>query len=574
MDWAAFRSLHFATQISAVANPFADPDGDGIPNLLEHALGTDPLGPGAGSAAVSLGWRENNAGLVLTYPRGANDVSYRVVASSDLAQGGWGAVDTSAATTDPATGVTSLPLPAPGAASKNFYRLEVSMNDPVTVTFPRADGYRGIWYTLGQFSAHGDKYSGGLGTYTSSHVPMAIYAPAVNKTFFAYGGTRAESERHLLLMLGSYDHTTGEVSRPVIVEDKNGVDDPHDNASLALDEEGHLWMFVSGRNTTRLGSVYRSRRPYSINDWEKRFGGDFAYPQPWWINGKGFVHLYTRYTAGRELYVRNSVDGGTWGTERKLAGFGGHYLVSEAVGTRVIGAFNRHPNGNVDARTDLYYVESLDHGATWRTANGTVLTLPLSNATNPARIRNYASESLLVYLMDITVDANGRPIILYLTSNSAVPAPPPALRTWHVAHWTGSAWVFRPITTSTHNYDTGSIQIDPDGTWRVTGPTEAGPQALGTGGEMAIWTSADQGVTWTKARQLTGGSLLNHTYARRPRNAHPDFHTYWADGNTSTFSPSRLYFTNRAGDKVWRLPYSMTGETAAPLLIPLPTTAP
>ena len=25
----------------------------------------------------------------------------------------------------------------------------------------RADGYRGIWFTLGQFSKHGDKYSGG-----------------------------------------------------------------------------------------------------------------------------------------------------------------------------------------------------------------------------------------------------------------------------------------------------------------------------------------------------------------------------------------------------------------------------
>ncbi len=27
-------------------------------------------------------------------------------------------------------------------------------------------GYRGIWFTLGQFSEGGDKYSGGLGTYT------------------------------------------------------------------------------------------------------------------------------------------------------------------------------------------------------------------------------------------------------------------------------------------------------------------------------------------------------------------------------------------------------------------------
>ena len=48
-----------------------------------------------------------------------------------------------------------------------------------------SQGYRGIWYTLGQVETeYGDKYSGGLGTYTVKHIPMAIYAPQVNKTCF------------------------------------------------------------------------------------------------------------------------------------------------------------------------------------------------------------------------------------------------------------------------------------------------------------------------------------------------------------------------------------------------------
>jgi len=55
---------------------------------------------------------------------------------------------------------------------------------------PKDDGYRGIWFTLGQFSDapygrgswksfwdYGDKNSGGNGTYTAKHVPIAIYAP-------------------------------------------------------------------------------------------------------------------------------------------------------------------------------------------------------------------------------------------------------------------------------------------------------------------------------------------------------------------------------------------------------------
>src|SRR5437016_5745851 len=60
----------------------------------------------------------------------------------------------------------------------------------------RTDGYRGIWFTLGQFSKHGDKYSGGLGTYTANHNPMAVYSPAADKTFFTYGGT-IKGQRHL-----------------------------------------------------------------------------------------------------------------------------------------------------------------------------------------------------------------------------------------------------------------------------------------------------------------------------------------------------------------------------------------
>src|SRR5688572_25643534 len=88
------------------------------------------------------------------------------------------------------------------------------------------DGYRGIWFTLGQRSEYGDKYSGGLATYTANHVPMAIYSKEVNKTFFVYGGAK-QGKRYLLDMVSYYDHARGVVPRPAIVHDKGGVDDPH-----------------------------------------------------------------------------------------------------------------------------------------------------------------------------------------------------------------------------------------------------------------------------------------------------------------------------------------------------------
>lgn len=64
----------------------------------------------------------------------------------------------------------------------------------------RIDGYKGIWYTIGQKSEYGDKYSGGLATYTANHTPVAIYASKVDKTFFVYGGTTSEKDKHLLIM--------------------------------------------------------------------------------------------------------------------------------------------------------------------------------------------------------------------------------------------------------------------------------------------------------------------------------------------------------------------------------------
>ncbi|MCA9438151.1 MAG: hypothetical protein KC978_20365, partial [Candidatus Omnitrophica bacterium] len=75
---------------------------------------------------------------------------------------------------------------------------------------PKADGYKGIWFELGQKGEYGDKYSGGLGTYTAKHRPLAVYSPEANKTFFTYGGER-NRDRHLLIMASYFDHKTGKV---------------------------------------------------------------------------------------------------------------------------------------------------------------------------------------------------------------------------------------------------------------------------------------------------------------------------------------------------------------------------
>lgn len=78
-----------------------------------------------------------------------------------------------------------------------------------------------------------------------------------------------------------------------------------------------------------------------------------------------------------------------------------------------------------------------------------------------------------------------------------------------------------------------------------------------------MWTSRDQGLTWKREKQLTRNSPRNHTYARRPVDAHPGFYALWADGDTIEESPSFLYFATRDG-RVFRLPPQMSGEFARP----------
>jgi hypothetical protein len=120
------------------------------------------------------------------------------------------------------------------------------------------------------------------------------------------------------------------------------------------------------------------------------------------------------------------------------------------------------------------------------------------------------------------------------------------------------------ITTSDHNYDLGSLFIDDDRAWQLIAPTDPGAQAYGTGGQMVVWTSPDQGQSWQRTKTLTHDERFNHSYARQPLHFHRDFAALWAAGNARKESESSLYFTDRAATHVWRLPQRMDADRAKP----------
>ncbi|MBC6491397.1 BNR-4 repeat-containing protein [Flavihumibacter stibioxidans] len=454
------------------------------------------------------------------------------------------------------------------------------------------DGYRGIWYSS---QPSGDeyvyKYSGGLATYPANHYPFSVYAPAVNKTFFCYGGTDAAGKT-LLHTVSFFDHARGKVPRPTIVLDKK-TSDAHDNPVLNIDAQGYIWLFSTAHGTSAPSYIHRSDRPYDITSFTrvqatKKVAGqtspldNFSYLQAWVVPDSGFLHLFTHYDRQvipgypdkprRTISFMKSSNGISYGDWIDIAAIEeGHYQTSGQYGKKIATSFNFHPyrqgENGLNYRTNLYYIETPDFGNTWQTADGHKIDLPVREVQNQALVKDYRQEGLKVYINDLAFDAHGNPVILYITSKGFEAGPANGPHEWHTAHFNGRHWDIRTITRSDNNYDMGSLYIETDGRWMVIGPTTTGPQAYNTGGEMVRWESNDQGKTWT-SQPLTRGSQYNHSYPRKPVQVQDGFVAFWADGHGRQPSPSSLYFANRKGE-VYRLPQKMKKKFARPQRIHL-----
>ncbi len=467
-------------------------------------------------------------------------------------------------------------------------------------------GYRGVWYQNQKVaSQYQFKYSGGLGTYCAKHQPFAVYCSEVNKTFFCYGGVARDYHKRFELGAGNldsarvegalhhlvsyFDHESETLPKPTVLLDK-GTHDAHDNPVLSVDQEGYLWVFSTAHGRLRPAYVHRSVEPYSIDGFERvapyRVVEDervpitnYSYMQAWQVPAGRFLFFFTKYAKWqRETCFATSVDGVHWDNWTQLADIEeGHYQVSGVFENKGACAFNYHPRAfhgdssrkGLNWRTNLYYLETTDFGETWSSVDGTLVNVPVTQTANPALIRDFEREGLLVYLKDLVFDPDGFPMILFVTARGFEPGPASGPRTWRMARWSGEAWSVHDITTSDNNYDMGSLFVESKQVLRVIAPTEAGPQAGNPGGEIAMWLSEDGGVTWRKQRQLTQGSEFNHTYVRRPVEAHPGFYGFWADGHGRQPSASRLYFCNRQGD-VFQMPTEMQQSREEPIALGRP----
>ncbi len=123
-EWAASYGLAGAT-----ANASADPDGDGLPNLVEYATGLSPVAP---ASAAPLRLSAPVAGqLIATFRQrtGLTGTSLRLQSSNDLVT--WTDVATTAANATAPLGepfVRALTITVPSNTARAFYRLEAQID--------------------------------------------------------------------------------------------------------------------------------------------------------------------------------------------------------------------------------------------------------------------------------------------------------------------------------------------------------------------------------------------------------------------------------------------------------------
>jgi hypothetical protein len=113
-------------ELSGEAAYDADPDGDGIVNLLEYALGSSPNDPADASAMLLQvsGLSPQTSDVTLTFLRARADLTYEVLASSTLASDSWSVIATNPGLVGEEVSVTD-PEPM-SETSRRFFRLRIT----------------------------------------------------------------------------------------------------------------------------------------------------------------------------------------------------------------------------------------------------------------------------------------------------------------------------------------------------------------------------------------------------------------------------------------------------------------
>ncbi|HOB74106.1 MAG TPA: hypothetical protein PKG54_06225 [Phycisphaerae bacterium] len=462
----------------------------------------------------------------------------------------------------------------------------------------------------------------------------AVYAEPVRKTFFAYlaagsdrggkskdGGSPGKSP----LRVSYFDHARSTVPRPAILPLDGVASVVPAGVSLALDEQGYVWVCASpalaasnsgagnkeqpttqpaqGAGAAAVGTqgqptiLFRSSKPHDIRAFTRHAGPPMADARLYHLGEQGFLLIGLRDRDGGSIpCFATSPDGRSWSEPRQLADIdANHSLVTaffkgKTGATKVGVALAAWPAGKSPLMaTNLYYVETPDGGKTWQSIRRIPLNLPVRGNENGVLAWDYKSMRWTVYLKDMELDSAGNPSIVFIGGRGGT-GRIPLMCTWIVGRWVGREWETNGVIPAAGPFDATAFQILPDRSWLqlVARNTSAPRQAHE---EVVLWSSNDQGRAWYKQAWVSSDPSIRHALVR-PLNASPELFALAVIGlrgieksippfgehpgfTKPPIDATRLLFHNARGDSLM-LPLAMPDSEARlePIDAPPPQTQP
>jgi hypothetical protein len=213
------------------------------------------------------------------------------------------------------------------------------------------DGYRGIWYMNQPLkSEHATNTAAASPPTRSGTCRSRFPRRGAEKDVLRLrrlGGQYLRSKDELQHLVSYYDHATGTVPRPVRIVQKR-TEDAHDNPTLSIDADGHLYVFSSAHGTSPPVLPPQIEAPYDITEWELIVTELLLHPA---VVPAGVAALPLPPHALREgrahTQLEDLADGRTWTAPQLFAHIEmGDYQLSARQGStdRVAIAFDLHPN--------------------------------------------------------------------------------------------------------------------------------------------------------------------------------------------------------------------------------------
>ncbi len=383
-------------------------------------------------------------------------------------------------------------------------------------------------------------YGGAHATYCAWTRPMAVYAPEVDKTFFAFGNEVNSPT------VSYYDHRTGTLG-PATVVGPNPNMDAHENPHMLIDEDAYIYLFHGSHCTPTL--VKKSVRPYDTSAFRPMatITDSSSYPQPWQLRPGEITVLFRKGGThdAAESYIKSTDGGVSWAksvdfiTTLPQNGCYGVSIAATGPYPRKVHMAWSLTRGDWWQRYHVFYAYSDDGGITWRKSDGSAYDLPITEATSEMIFESDVPDRG-VWLKDIQLDSHGNPYILFIDGNTVTYDC-----IWYLARYAQGQWSFHQIARSDHMYDAGALVILADDDFRVYAPTTPS-QPYEDGGEIEEWQSTDGGRTWVNTKHLTTGSTYSHNHVKAVYNhGRGDFRVFWNYGDAQNPPATRevdLYY--------------------------------